>query len=306
MERSGAAEQAALVLGRGWSKHRAPDYVLMEDASPNSTADGKRGSANEEQPSAVSNSREPVQARVAQRQLTWSAPLLFLPARSGLLVLGQTLFAIYFWSRGYAWPWSTAGAWWTVWGSIADLGCLAMLVVLTRRENLRVRDLLGPVPSRLLLKGLGYFFLIAPPSAAATFLASKLVYNVWQAPLPPGVLVARHLPLWGVLYSLILWPLLWATTEELTYNGYLAPRIAALSRSEWLSFALVGFWWAAQHCFLPFVPDMRFLVYGLLSFTLGVLALLLLYQRTQRLRSVIVAHWILDVVAAATTLSFRP
>src|ERR1700732_985630 len=53
--------------------------------------------------------------------------------------------------RGPESPWSAAGAWWTVWCTVADLGCWAILLVLTRREHLRVRDLVGP-PSRQMEK----------------------------------------------------------------------------------------------------------------------------------------------------------
>jgi hypothetical protein len=59
--------------------------------------------------------------------------------------------------------------------------------------------------------------------------------------MPAGELVARHLPLWGMLYSLILWAPIWSATEELTYNGYLAPRIAAFSGRRWVPLAVVGF-----------------------------------------------------------------
>lgn len=122
--------------------------------------------------------------------------------------------------------------------------------------------------------------------------------------MPVGVVVARVLPHWAVFYSLIVWAPLWSATEELTYNGYLAPRIASLSGRPWVSFALVGFWWAAQHCFLPLVLDWRFVLWRFLAFVPGVLALMLLYHYTKRLAPVIVAHWLLDLIAALTTLKF--
>lgn len=244
-----------------------------------------------------------VQKLAVERKLTW-APLLFLPVRSILLVFGQALFALVYRSRGYPTPWSAAGAWWTVWGSIADLGCIAILVGMTRLERIRLRDLIGLLPQRFFLKGLGYFLLIAPFSAFGTFAAAWIVYGSWQAPLPAGVVVARLLPRWAIFYSLILWAPTWSTVEELTYNGYLAPRVALLSGRRWVALALVGFWWAAQHCFLPLVLDWRFVLWRFLAFVPGVLALMVLYLRMQKLASVIVAHWILDLIAAATTLSF--
>jgi uncharacterized protein len=233
----------------------------------------------------------------------WVALLLFLPARSVLLVFGQSLLAFFNRAHSHVSPWSDAGAWWTVWGSIADLGCLAILAAMTKREGIRFLDLIGPVPRWLLPKGIAYLLLIAPFSALGTFGAAYLVYGSWQAPMPVGVVVARVLPGWAVFYSLVVWAPIWSATEELTYNGYLAPRIASLSNRRWVPFVLVGFWWAAQHSFLPLVLDWRFVSWRFLAFVPGVVSLMVLYLRTQKLAPVIVAHWLLDVIAAATTLS---
>jgi membrane protease YdiL (CAAX protease family) len=176
---------------------------------------------------------------------------------------------------------------------------------LTRSENLRIRDLLGPIRGHLVLKGLGYFLLIAPASAAGSFFASLLVYRSWQPPMPAGILGARHLPLAAVLYSIFLWPLLWSITEELTYNGYLALRLLALSKNPTIAFGLAGFWWIGQHLFLPLILNWQFLLWRFLAFVPGVFALLLLYCKTRNLPPIVFAHWILDVIAAVTTISFH-
>jgi uncharacterized protein len=241
---------------------------------------------------------------VAGGKLTWVAPLFFLPARSALLIIGQSVFALGYHSLHHVSLWAAAGSWWTVWGTVADLGCIAILCLLARREGLRIRDLAGRRPPRLLLTGLGYFFLVFPFSVLGTLLASWIVYGSWQAPMPAGEVIARHLPLWGILYSLIVWAPIWSAVEELTYNGYLAPRVAFLSGRRWVPLILVGFWWAVQHSFLPLVLDWRFAVWRFLAFVPGVFALIALYFRTQKLQPLIVAHCIMDLIAAATTLAF--
>jgi membrane protease YdiL (CAAX protease family) len=112
------------------------------------------------------------------------------------------------------------------------------------------------------------------------------------------------LPLWGVLYSLLIWWPIWSVTEEFTYQGYLASRLAALSRHRWVPYCLVGFWWALQHSFIPFVPDWRLVLYRFFAFVPGVLVFLAIYLRTRRLAPLIVAHWMMDLSAAVMTLSF--
>jgi len=249
------------------------------------------------------NSPQEIEKRVILGQIRWAAPLLFLPARIVFMLISQALFAGCLRLQGRASPFQAAGAWWTVWGTLVDVGCLACLFFLTRREKLRIRDLLGPLPRWLVPKGIACFLLIFPFFLLGGPLASWIVYHAWQAPIPMGELWGRHLPLWGVLYSLLIWWPIWSVTEEFTYQGYLAARLAALSRHRWVVYCLVGFWWAMQHSFLPFVPDWRLILYRFLAFLPGVLVFLAIYLRTRTLAPLIVAHWMMDLSAAVMTLS---
>ncbi len=264
---------------------------------------GREGQRCSLSDNARSSSEKKIRAGVGTGQVLAHRGKISCRYRAVAVCCWETLFALWYRSQSYASPWSAAGAWWTVWGSVADFGCLPILFVLTHREGLRIRDLVGTVPRRFLLKGFGYFFLIFPFSVLGTLCGSWIIYGSWQAPMPVGEVIGRHLPLWGRLYSLIVWAPIWSATEELTYNGYLAPRVAALAGRRWAPLALVGFWWALQHIFLPFVLDWQFVLWRFLVFVPGVLGLMLLYQRTRKLAPVIVAHWIMDLIAAATTLS---
>jgi hypothetical protein len=147
------------------------------------------------------NSLESIQQRAAEGKLTWVAPFLFLPGRSILLILGQAFFALLYHWRDHPSPWSAAGAWWTVWGTLADAGCHAILYLLTRREDLRIGDLLGTIVPQFFLRGLGYFFVIAPFSVVGSVLASWIVYGSWMAPLPAGLFVASFASLGHAVFA---------------------------------------------------------------------------------------------------------
>lgn len=250
------------------------------------------------------NSLPEIQKHIAQGKLSWIGPLLFLPARTVFSFLSQCVVAAIYRLQGHPFPWQAAGPWWTVWATLVDMGCLACLFFLTRRENLRIRDLLGPLPRWLVPKGLGCFCLIFPFFMLGEPIARGIAYHSWSAPIPHLELMARPLPLWGILYSLLIWWPIWSVTEELTYNGYLAARFAALSRHRWVTYALVGFWWAFQHGFLPLLFDWHFILYKLLMFLPGVLVFLAIYLRWRRLAPLILAHWMMDLSGAFMTLSF--
>ena len=53
-------------------------------------------------------------------------------------------------------------------------------------------------------------------------------------------------------------------TEQMTYNGYLAPRIQVLSGTS-IAVALVSFAWSFQHVLLPLSFDRDFMLYRFLA-----------------------------------------
>ena len=68
--------------------------------------------------------------------------------------------------------------------------------------------------------------------------ASWLVYGTVRQPVLLG-----GLPLPAALYGVLVFPLLWGLTEQMTYNGYLLPRFEVLSRSTTSAVAIVSLVW---------------------------------------------------------------
>jgi hypothetical protein len=245
-----------------------------------------------------------IKERVAAGRIGWTGPLLLLAARSVLLVAAQALVALILLERGHATPWRAAGDWWTVYGTLVDIGCLLGLKYFTRREGIRLRDLLGPVRmrgGRDVWLGLGYFCLIFPFFLAGSYGARLLLYGFTDNSVNRYLLHMHALPVWATVYSVTLWWMIWSPTEEATYNAYVLPRMQALTGRKWIPWMFVGFWWALQHCALPFVPDWKYLAFRFLGFLPGVLVMMLFYLRTRRLTPLIVAHWPMDIAAAIMT-----
>jgi membrane protease YdiL (CAAX protease family) len=253
------------------------------------------------QPAAAipANSEAALAQRVATGRLGWGGPLTLVFGRTALLVLAQALVAGLFWLQGRAAPWQAAAPWWTVWATLADVGCLAALLWWTRREGIRLADLFSFDRRRLrrdLLLAAGILLLVFPVCIMpGTMLASWLVFGTTQAPMYAGELTGRVLPAWAMAYSAALWWPLWSMTEELTYNGYALPRLAALLRRRWPAVALVGLMFAAQHAAIPTIFDGRYLLWRTLAFLPLSLALSVIYLRTRRLLPLVVAHWGMDI-----------
>jgi hypothetical protein len=256
-------------------------------------------------PDADLNSRSEIEERVARGQITWTGPVTLVVARTFLLMAAQAGLAGIFALQGRPSPWQAAAAWWTIYGTLADIGCLALMAQFRRAEGIRFRDLLGSVRRRRdVIRGLGYYLIIFPCFLGGSILSSLAVYGSMGPKIPSGQLHDRVLPVWAVVYTLSVWWMIWSATEETTYQAYALPRFEALCGRPWIAMTVVGFWWTLQHCALPFIADWRYLVWRFFAFVPGVIVSMTIYRRTRRLAPMIVAHWPMDIAAAIFTVRF--
>src|SRR5882672_9358136 len=222
-----------------------------------------------------------------------------LVARFGFAVAIQAVLAGVFLLRGDATPWLSAAPWWTVYGTLIDIGCLLALTYWMRREPGRLSDLVGMQPARLgrdFLVGLAYAAGILPFAILGGFLGTAVIYGSAPGPIPIG-----PLPLVGALYSFLVWPIMWAITEEVTYLGYVLSRLETLTGRTPIAFVMVAFFWSIQHCAMPLRVDMRFMLWRAITSLPVVAVLSLIFIRTRRLPPLIVAHWTADALSVLVT-----
>jgi len=255
----------------------------------------------------VPNSKAQVEERATAGQIPWSRPLILIVARSAFIIAAQGLVAAIYLLRHHPIPWNAAAPWWTVYATLVDAGCLALMARYARAEGIRLRDLIGRPRLRWgrdIFLGMAYLAIIFPFFWLAAPWASRIAYGTTQPDMYPGFLTARALPLWGVIYSLSVFWIIWSPTEEMTYNGYALPRLYALSGRWWVAVSIVSFWWTVQHSFLPFIVNGRYVVWRFLAFLPGVIVMTLLYLWKRRLFPLILAHWTMDILAIFITLKF--
>jgi hypothetical protein len=222
-----------------------------------------------------------------------------LVARPALLLLAQAVVLLFFTQLHVRNATVAVRNWWSVFGTLVDVGCLGLLMWLTRREGIRLRDLIGLVSGKLkadIVLGLGIFVIVFPATMLVGGMLAKLItYGSVGAAFPEATYI-RTLPVLAVLYSRVLWWPLWSVTEEMTYNGYALPRLNAMTGSPWLSVAIVAFFFSIQHSFLS-LAGFRYGFYVFLTFIPLTVALELIYLRVRRLPPLIVGHWLMDLSA---------
>lgn len=244
------------------------------------------------------NSKTAIQQRLNSGRITWTWPSVMVFARLIFAVLAQALVAGIFAMQRHPTPWRAAAPWWTVYGTLIDIGCLALLVGLAHREGIRLVDLIGIERHKLrrdLLVGLGFTVLATVLGISGGVLSTLLIYGSSQAPPVMG-----GVPLWAAIYSLLVWPIIWGIAEETTYQGYALPRLEVLTGQGWPAVLIVGFGWALQHIALPLVPDWRFMLWRFASSLSISIVLPVIYLRTRRLLPFIVAHWATNFLSVLT------
>jgi len=97
----------------------------------------------------TSNSPPAIQQRIQAGRIGWAGPLVLTTARTGLILLVQTVVATAFLVHGDPSPWRAQAPWWTVYATLVDLGCLLLLSRQARREGIRLVDLFGIERSQL-------------------------------------------------------------------------------------------------------------------------------------------------------------
>jgi membrane protease YdiL (CAAX protease family) len=247
---------------------------------------------------ALPNSKAVLEEQLQAGRIAWTWPVIVVFARLVFAVLAQALVAELLVLRGDPTPWQTAAPWWTVYGTSIDVGCLVLLARLARREGIRLPNLIGFQRGRLgrdLLLGLGVLVLLVIMGLLGDVVFVPLIYGAAPAPAPMG-----GLPVVGALYSVLIWPLIWAIAEETTYQGYALPRLEVLSGRAWLAVLIVSFGWAVQHCALPLLPDWRWALFRFASSLPFAIVLPIIYLRTRRLPPIIAAHWAANAVSALT------
>jgi membrane protease YdiL (CAAX protease family) len=215
----------------------------------------------------------------------------------GFGIAVQAALAGAFLLRGVATPWHDAGLWLPVYGTLIDAACLILLWRFTRREGIALFDLVGLERARLLRDVLLGLALIPVSLVFIYFGTSVAGWVVYGQPAPPYFL--GNLPFAAALYGVLVWPFLWGLAEQMTYNGYLLPRLQVLCRSTSLAVAVVAFAWSLQHAFMPLMLDPRFMAFRLLSSVPSSIFETLLYLRLRRLIPFVLAHALMD---AATVL----
>lgn len=168
--------------------------------------------------------------------------------------------------QGAAEPWQASVAWWPVGVTITNFVCHFLLVGFARREGLRWTELIHADFrhfKRDWLPLLGLLLLAGPVGFLPNVGLGQLLFGSAEV---AANMFAQPLPAWVALITLFSFPLTQSFGELPTYFAYAMPRLATRWKSPLKAGLAAAFWLGAQHLAVPFIPDLRFILWRLLMF----------------------------------------
>jgi hypothetical protein len=195
-------------------------------------------------------------------------------------------------------PLNQAASWWMVYAVLIELGTLAIIGWLLRRDHSTYRRLLGP-PTTAWQVAMGALGVLAA-SVPAMALGAELNTAVYGDATPPMFAVVEVPPL-ASAFSVLVVPLLAELAEPVAYLGVVLPRLEQRLGRPWIAATIVAVIWAAEHaCFPLLVNGGGGLDLGFAAYRVGsVLPFLatwtaLYYALGRRLLPIMAARWVVN------------
>jgi hypothetical protein len=183
-----------------------------------------------------------------------------LVSRLILFLLFQGMIAL------LAGSWEISERYWLLSATLTNFTGIVILWKLFKKEGVRFINIFRferPTLKKDILLFLGFTIIAGP----VVFLPGKLLAEIiWNDPGVPTTLMFGSIEP-GIAYILLLvFPVTIAIAELATYFVYIMPRLKVLVKPIWLALALPVIFLSLQHCTLPFIPDINFLIYRALAF----------------------------------------
>jgi hypothetical protein len=224
-------------------------------------------------------------------------PWLMLVSRSALFLSFQALFAVLFALAGNSSAWLESARWWPFVAIFTNLVSIVFLIVLFRKEGKQFFQLLRfsrETVKKDLLWLLGLTVIGGPIMALPMNIVGKAIFG---DPMIPTNMMFRPLPTWAFILA-FLFPLTIAFAELPTYFVYVMPRLAAQLKNGWTAWLIAALILGAQHIFLPFIPDWRFILWRLLMYIpFALFAGLVIKLRPTMLPYYLIIHALVDISA---------
>jgi uncharacterized protein len=221
----------------------------------------------------------------------------FLSLRTIAFGVGYIFTAVIFLLRGSHDFLLTASPWWPIYGLFANLLCFIIIRRALKNENVKILSLINFQAQKIkkdLMFSLAFITLSIIIAITSSFIFGYLIYGRYPYDLMPRF---SDIPIVIVIIFVVVFPVINSIMEEITYNGYIFPRLEAEVKETNIVVLIVLFFFTLQHIFIMFVPDLKYLTWRLLCFVPLIAFWIIIYKKMRRLTTLIIVHWFMDTFA---------
>ncbi|HEY9114501.1 MAG TPA: hypothetical protein VIN10_07350 [Bacteroidales bacterium] len=185
---------------------------------------------------------------------------LLLFSRLAFFLIFQILIALFFNS------WDKSEKYWLLSATLTNIVSITLLYFLLKKDGKNYLDIFR-INKLTLKKDIKIFAGLALISFPIVFAPGYfLSMLLWENPNVPAELMFGNINKWLVYFLLIAFPLTIGLAELATYFMYIMPKLKNQLKVKWLAVALPVLFLSLQHCTLPFIPDVNFILYRALVF----------------------------------------
>jgi hypothetical protein len=162
--------------------------------------------------------------------------------------------------------WNVPEKYWLLSATLTNIVSIVLLLIIFRAEGRNYFNLFKFDKTNIkkdILLFLGITILTIPIVFAPGYFLSLLLWN--DVNIPTQMMFGTLDK--GLIYVLLIFfPATIVFAELATYFGYIMPKLKEQLNAKWLAVLLPVLFLSIQHCTLPFIPDINFIIYRSLVF----------------------------------------
>lgn len=230
-------------------------------------------------------------------ELKTNGLIALLFSRLFLFAFFQSVIALLFNS------WIESEKYWLLTATLTNIVTIILLTILFKRDGIKYLSIFRFCKSERkkdILIFLGLALLSIPLALAPSFILSKLL---WGNITYYHQVLFQPIPVYLIYLLLVAFPVTIGFAELATYFGYVLPRLKARMKSKWLALLLPVFFLSIQHCTLPLIFEVKFILFrGLMYLPFAVMLGIAINKRPTLLPYMAVLHGLLDAMTVMMML----
>ncbi|MEQ9591597.1 MAG: hypothetical protein RLN86_03310 [Cyclobacteriaceae bacterium] len=199
--------------------------------------------------------------------------------------------------------WIASQKYWIIVATAGNLVSISLLYGLYKREG-KTYLAIFTINKENWKEDLKLVFSLSMVGVLLVFLTPYLLSTLlWSEPTEINNILTGSVSPPLTYFLIVVFPVTMALAELATYFGYVMPRLATILARKEIAILVPVLFLSIQHCFLPLVFDIRFIIYrGFMYLPFALLLGLALWRKPRLLPYFAILHGFLDLLAVLTTL----